>query len=252
MKFNKMTSLFAAVIIAAMPLGTAFAAGETNTVPPVYEDFNENDVNGAVTISLPENVSAHVGITFDSPEGKALPYYDSDVTSSAVFNIEGRDKTEDDYRIYNITISLTDEKYGRTAEVTDTFTILDPNDHPMTYTDFRYIFKADESSSDKLVELTNETNFGGVDGGYTYEKEYTLHLGFLLGDTDGDGIITGSDATLALSEYTRISGGNEGTFTASQMMAADIDKDGILNGSDATKILQYYTTLSAGGNPSWD
>ncbi len=252
MKFNKTASLFAAVIISAMPFGNVLAAGESETKLPVYPDsFNKNDVNGTVMIELPEDVTAHVEITFDSPEGKGISYYDCNMDGTGYFNIEGRDTSDDDYRNYNLTISLTGGEYGRTAEVTDTFTVLDPNDHPHTFTTFEYKFTADSEYSAKSSELTKEENLGGVSGGYIHTKEYKLHFGVLMGDVDGDGIITGSDATLALAEYTRISSGSEGTFSDYQKAVSDVNKDNILNGTDATMILRYYTAISSGGNPSW-
>ena len=230
MKFNKTASLFAAVIIAAMPFGNVLAAGESETKLPVYPDsFNKNDLNGTVMIELPEDVTAHVEITFDSPEGKGISYYDCNMDGTGYFDIEGRDTSDDDYRSYNLTISLTGGEYGRTAEVTDTFTVLDPNDHPNT----------------------KEENLGGIDGGYIHSKEYKLHFGVLMGEVDGDGIITGSDATLALAEYTLISSGSEGTFSDYQKAVSDVNKDDILTGTDATMILRYYTAISSGGNPSW-
>ena len=65
-----------------------------------------------------------------------------------------------------------------------------------------------------------------------------------MGDVDGDGIITGSDATLALAEYTLISSGSEGTFSDYQKAVSDVNKDDILTGTDATMILRYYTAIS--------
>lgn len=255
MKFSRTTAIFTAAVMAIMPVGAVSAAEETVDQTSVYEGFNENDVNGQVIIELPENVTAHVEITFDSPEGKDLPYYNSDIDGSSntgVFDIEGRDKTEDDYRIYNLTISFTGGEYSRTGEITDTFMIYDPNDNPDSFTSLEYKFTADDTFAVEPAELTNDTQFGGVAGNYVYSKEYTLHLGLMLGDVTCDGIINGSDATMALREYTLLSADMEGKFSTYQKFAADVTKDGILNGSDATKILRYYTLLSADLNPSWD
>lgn len=248
MKFNKTAAIFTSVIIAAMPFSTSLAAGETEKQTPVYKDsFNQNDVNGTVIIELPEDVTAHVKITFDSPEGKNLPYYDCSLNGKGSFDIEGRDTSDDDYRNYNLTISLTGGEYDTTAEVTDTFTVPDPYDNPDTYTTLTYSFITDNDFSAETAELTKEN--ASVD--YTISKEYTFHLGVLMGDVDRDGKITGSDATMTLAEYTLISSDPKGSFDNYQIKVADVDNDGILSGSDATKILRYYTTLSSGGNPSW-
>lgn len=68
----------------------------------------------------------------------------------------------------------------------------------------------------------------------------------LLGDVDGDGIISGSDATLVLRHYTQISSGSAGFLTGKSLEAADYDGDGRITGSDATQILILYTQISSG------
>lgn len=70
----------------------------------------------------------------------------------------------------------------------------------------------------------------------------------LMGDVDGDGIITGSDATLVLRHYTLISSQQEGNLTGKALELADYDGDGIITGSDATLILVLYTQISSGNN----
>lgn len=254
LKFSKTTAFFTAAFMASAPFSTICAADANTIQIPVYEEFNQNDVNGQVIIDLPEGVTAHVDITFDSPEGKDIPYYSSDIegsSESAIFKIEGRDTTDDDYRNYNLTISMTAGKYSRKGKISDSFTIYDPNDNPKSFTNRQYTITADEDYSAVSAELTNENSFGGVDGDYAYIKEYTFHMGLMMGDVNGDGIITGSDATMTLMEYTLISSGAygeevKGTFDDYQKAAADTDHNGIITGSDATQILYWYTRLSSG------
>lgn len=251
MKFSKTAALLTASFMASAPVSTIWAAESANVQKPVYDDFNPNDVNGRVIIDLPDGVTAHVDITFSSPEGKALPYYSSDIDGAgeaASFDIEGHDNTDDDFRIYDLSITLTGGEYGRSCVVTDSFTIYDLNDNPKSFTDRQYNFTLDNEFAADPAELTNEVNFGGVAGDYTCIKDYTLHLGVKPGDVDGDGIITGSDATIVLIEYTSLSSGNEGRFTPYQFAAADVDNDGIITGSDATTILRWYTDLSSGSD----
>lgn len=69
----------------------------------------------------------------------------------------------------------------------------------------------------------------------------------MLGDINNDKIITGSDATLALHEYTLLSSGMPGDLSMAQKIACDINKDGIITGTDATLLLRYYTYLSSNG-----
>lgn len=259
MKSIRTAAFFIAAIMTSLPAGTVSYAEDSVSQSPVYTDFNKNDVNGRVIIELPDDVTAHVEITFDSPEGKGLPYYSSDITGSAesgIFDIEGRDKTDYDYRTYNLSISFEGGQYGRTGEITDTFTVYDPNDNPDSFTNFEYVFTADNAFAAKPAELTEDTYFDEVGGNYVSHKEYTLHLGLMMGDVTCDGIISGSDATMVLVEYTLLSSSDNPnlTFSTYQNHAADVTLDGIITGSDATKILQYYTMISSNPDvvPDWD
>lgn len=81
----------------------------------------------------------------------------------------------------------------------------------------------------------------------TYKK---VAGNFKMGDVDFNMLITGSDATLALSEYTIVNGNGSSIFSELQKKSADIDSDGIISGSDAQRILQYYTYLSSNGDLS--
>lgn len=67
----------------------------------------------------------------------------------------------------------------------------------------------------------------------------------MKGDVNLDGRISADDASLALAEYTRISGGQPGTFTPEQFYAADMDNDGRLSADDCSAILRLYTELSS-------
>ncbi len=83
----------------------------------------------------------------------------------------------------------------------------------------------------------------------TYKK---VAGNFMLGDVDFDNIITGSDATLVLREYTLLSSNVDTIFSSTQKEAADVDGNGIITGSDAQMILNYYTYLSSGGKLSFE
>lgn len=78
----------------------------------------------------------------------------------------------------------------------------------------------------------------------TYKK---VAGNFKMGDVDFNTMVTGSDATLALMEYTIVNGNGSSMFSELQKKSADIDSDGMISGSDAQRILQYYTYLSSGG-----
>lgn len=67
---------------------------------------------------------------------------------------------------------------------------------------------------------------------------------YSLGDVDGDGIITGSDAAMILHEYTLMMS-DDSSFAPKQVKAADVNGDGLINGTDAALVQRYYTLLSS-------
>ena len=70
MKINKTAALITAAALTISPL-TANAAAQK----PVFPQFNKNEVNGTVTVNIPDGAVADIDITFDSPEGKGFSYY---------------------------------------------------------------------------------------------------------------------------------------------------------------------------------
>ena len=60
----------------------------------------------------------------------------------------------------------------------------------------------------------------------------------ILGDVDGNGIITSNDATLVFQAASKMV-----QFTAAQELAADVDGNGIISSNDATLIFQYASKL---------
>lgn len=81
---------------------------------------------------------------------------------------------------------------------------------------------------------------------YAYDPNNSSKSEYMLGDVNGDGIISGSDATITLRAYTLLSSFRDHGLSDAQFRAADADGNNIINGSDATMILNYYTLLSSG------
>lgn len=243
---KKIIPAAAAVISAVSALSSLTAFAEATSINPVYALFNKNDVNGTVIVTIPDNTQASVSILMDSPEGKAEPYYSFKALAggSFSFDIEGRDSTDDDYRNYTLSVVLTGGEYGLSSEpYTDTFTIPDVNDNPDSFVKLEYTFSVDDASTGNSWDETKKDKSHAV----------AVHLdNFLLGDVDGDGKISASDATDVLQEYSALSTGQPATLDAKQKKAADVNKDGSVDASDATSILAYYSALSTNGTPSWD
>ena len=225
----------------------SFAVDEAAEQTPVFGYFNKNDVNGRVLIQLPEGATAVAEITFDSPEGLAEPYYSSELAESGSYSflIEGRDNTDDDYRSYNLVITVTGGEYGVTSSpYIETFTVPDGNDNPDSFKELSYVFTIDGEDTGNEWDVSEDEN--GV-------KNIALHLDFItLGDVDGNRRVDSSDASSVLAEYASLSTVGESTFNSRQKIAADVNKDNMVNASDASSILVYYSSASTGGTPSWD
>lgn len=76
----------------------------------------------------------------------------------------------------------------------------------------------------------------------------------MLGDTDGDGEITVSDAQNVLAAYVEsLTNNGESSLTDAQKAACDVDGDGEITVADAQYILIYYTENQVAGNPvTWE
>lgn len=247
MKKTKMTAFLSAFAISAVtvfsPLNNIYAENDS---PLVYNNFNTNDVNGTVTVKIPEETTAEVKITFTSPEVTDEPYYIKNMTGgdSYSFDIEGRDTTENDYRNYTLSVAITGGQYKDTAVYKDTFTVPDGNDNPDSFMKCDYNFSIDDKSTGNSWDITSESKT---------EKNIVMHLNsYTMGDLNNDGLIDAVDATAVLIEYAEVSTSGETTLSERQKLAGDINKDGLIDAVDASIIQVYYAEVSTHGNPSWD
>ena len=211
MKSIRTVSVITAAAIMLSPM-SAFAAEKQSTVFP---QFNKNEVNGTIIIQIPEGTTADISITFDSPEGLDFPYYSGTYAGGKdySFDIEGRDNCADDYRYYNLSVTLTDSE-SNTASVPFTdvingtsdgsFKILDPNDHAGSFAEYTYTFTADN------LETGNSWDISSTEK----SRAITVHLNNTeKGDVSGDGKIDAIDASLILTYYAETSAGASFTFS---------------------------------------
>lgn len=245
MNKTKVSAVISAITLTAVtvisPLSNVYAE-----ISAVYEDFNQNDVNGTVTVNIPEDVTAEIKITFTSPEVTNEPYYiEKNVSAGKYsFDIEGRDTTEDDYRNYTLSVAVNGGENKGTVTYTDTFTVPDGNDNPDSFMKSVYSFSADDNFTGKSWDITSENDT---------EKNIVLHFGgYQTGDLNNDGLVDSVDASVILAEYALISTNSDGTFSDSQKLAGDVNKDNIIDSVDSSMIQSYYAELSTGGNPSWE
>ncbi len=239
MKHYKLIALAASAAFMTSPAILSSYAADTVKQVPVYNEFNENDVNGTVTITVPNNATASVLISFTSPEVDNEPYYSAELLGGAIysFDIEGMNNYVDDYRFYDISVELTGGKYNFTSEkFTERFEIPDVNDIPDSYRELTYNFTIDDLYSATDMDITSVSD---------NEKNIAVHLDYLLqGDVNNDGVITPLDASLTLCEYANLSTSAPSEFNSRQRFTADVDMNSQIEPSDASRILSYYAALS--------
>ncbi|MBR3283403.1 MAG: hypothetical protein IKI56_08945 [Ruminococcus sp.] len=103
------------------------------------------------------------------------------------------------------------------------------------------------------VFLTMEPYKDGVKYPLLATDTYKRVAGNILnGDVDFNGVIDGSDATMVLREFGKLSGGFKTTLSGIQNDCADTNSDGTVDGSDATNILRYFAMCSSGYEGSFD
>lgn len=244
MKNKKIISVILSAVLSVTAISSATFCTYADDM--VYSNFNINDVNGSVTVNIPENTTAEVMITFTSPEVTDEPYYIKTVDgmTSGTMQIEGRDTTDNDYRNYTLHVSLKRNDTGDTVAYADTFNIPDVNDNPESFRKLIYNFSFDDDFSGSDWTLSSETKT---------EKNIIMHYGnTITGDVNSDGLIDSVDASMVLTEYSILSTGEKGTFNSRQNLSANVNKDNMIDSVDASMILTYYSELSTGGSPSWE
>ena len=233
MKFRKFTAAAAASILALTPafgINAYAAATEPN---PVFGDFNENDVNGSIIITIDENTAADVKVNAETPEGTFDYYKDTyNAADGSVYTlkIEGNDD-----RKYNVEISVTDTDTKLSSKkYTESLTFADKDFSPNSWVNYNYILKKVEKDSETPYEtkVTEKT----VNGVKTIETEITFYVkqGFTKGDVNAS-VATGKASILS----------------DRQKSAADVNEDGSINALDASSILTYYAATAIGKEPTW-
>lgn len=124
---------------------------------------------------------------------------------------------------------------------------LDMAEIPLSFDCFPFAYSTNPTVTSIGTDLTEIENTSNVYSAPIIKiKVRKASSTIMKGDVNMNGRIDADDASLALREYTRLSGGLPGTFTPEQFYAADMDDDGVLSASDCSAILRLYTELSSG------
>lgn len=95
-----------------------------------------------------------------------------------------------------------------------------------------YRLQSTEYSDPQRINVSYRSTFGD----YSQSNTGATVSKILMGDADGDGQVSSSDALLILQ-----AAGGKTTITGDNAIAADIDRDGKIVASDALAVLQYTT-----------
>lgn len=256
MNMKKITAsvLSAAVLCSFGTIAYAEAEITTVKVEPAYEWFIDADVNGTVTVNLPEKTALDIEITMDSNEYMGDIYYDNEFTSadgsSFAFDIEGRDNVEEDFRIYYLSFGIENEELEISSEkYTEYFDIPDGNNNANSWVNINYNVSVEVLDTEEAYSVTRTETATAT--GKDINVDITFYVYYMPGDVNGDTLVTAVDAATVLAEYASTATSGEPTFTVKQFEAADINNDGVITASDAGKILAYYAELQAKGEASW-
>lgn len=96
-----------------------------------------------------------------------------------------------------------------------------------------YRLQSTEYSDPQRISVSYRSTFGD----YSQSNTGATVSKILMGDADGDGQVSSSDALLVLQ-----AAGGKATITGDNAIAADVDRDGKVDASDALAVLQYSTS----------
>ena len=198
-----------------------------------YINQYKADENGAIEISY--NLEGMK----EKEDYFLIPYGYIPENKNIIDEADDADSSPEDYQY---TMCVGDIIYFDTEANDLTFKVDDPN-----------VISLSEDGICTAIS-DGKTNLKIVQNGLkTYNIEITVENAVVIGDVDEDGEIQISDATMALTIYSRnIAHLDTSEYTERQKRNADVNNDGKVDISDATAILTYYAQSAAGLNPTWD
>lgn len=220
----------------------------TMAVPAGYH-FTEDVINNLDTSALSKQVDTRTQKRFSSWWGiPEYVYADVDIKPLSVTGTISLEKVPDKKKYYSLESQIS--RAGLAVNITfETQTGIDTYGNYITekeiidisstcsmdYETAQDAFKSGNTTKVNIYPIHSEQAIG------SYEISY---IGGIA-DVDNDKVITGSDATVVLSEYTKLSSDPSYKINESVKKYGDMDFNGIINGSDVTLLLRYYTLKSS-------
>lgn len=217
-------------------------------VPSGYH-FTDEEISRIDTSALSRQMSTRTQQRFSSWWGiPEYVYADVDIKPLSVIGTISLEKLPDKKQYYSLESEIS--KSGLLVNITiETQTGIDAYGNYITQKEITDIsstctmspataeeaFKSGNKAAVSIYPINSNQPIG------SYEISYTEGIG----DVDNDDVITGSDATKVLHEYTLLSSDSSYKIDEAVVKYGDMDFNGILNGSDATILLRYYTLKSS-------
>ena len=267
----KKSSITAVVISGILSLGSAvpvYSRAEDNTHTVTVLDF---DGNVMTTLNVSDGESLNLDSVDISSLKKHLDIYTQIGFSSWAYVPET--VTEDVtvqalYRKMTIALESVPDKYeyydnfgeislkGLKVTITSETQFINESGEKDVNTAVTDISEYCTVSPENLSQAFAESNIsevkvfpiGSTKPILTYDIKYYSYLG----DSNMDGEIDATDASLILQMYSEISTGRGYSFEAGQKKRCDVDGDGNISAVDATFVLRYYAEAATSFNPSWE
>ena len=263
MILKRITAALLGMSIASSVGFTAVSAEESekpaddNAIIVVEPDYEIYNAGAELTLTLDENMLAHVRISTNSPENPDCCYYDEDLTAfgkksqSYLFTLDAIDDA-----VYTVSIFVPEYPYSENGQ---TYKLEDFTVENTAYGDDIYyskMFYNISYSEDEKAETPSEslvrkiTIESELKNEKIQESYYNLSFkgsAYNFGDVNNDLEINASDASLVLSHYASVNTGGKGVLSESIQPFADVNSDKLINASDASIILSYYSYKSTGG-----
>lgn len=131
------------------------------------------------------------------------------------------------------------DKYPLSASVAVISADIEPGDYTIEYL-------ADNTYFCDIVYRSPEGKVSQALPSGDYLKPLNIHVSDVLpGDTNGDKVVNGKDATLIFNTYVLLSADEPVSVDEEHIYASDVNRDGRSDGRDATLLLNYYAYLSS-------
>lgn len=244
-----MKKMFAVLAAAVMLVGSECAVPESERM--ITANAADNAVVWKIgTVEAKPGDTVTVNIYADENTAVAVAGAQYTINNTEGWTPDSVSAVSEAYKA-NITANLSSSEYAfadasgagnvcKNGDIVMSITYSIPADckegtYPITWGDGSFMFVSSgdgEDITNQIITIDGAVNVIGA-----------VEPGFLLGDVDGDGVITAMDASAVLTYYVTQPADDEIDYVFNKEVA-DYDGNGVINAMDASAILTYYVSQS--------